>query len=582
MHLPLHIQTMVLVAIALLLTACGHDASSDTALTIIDGTPPLLTTDNSFTNGYTSVAAVFVSGQVQDSSGIRSLTYTLNEQPAKTLTVHKDGYFDDRILLSSGSNKITLEATDNAGNIMRSTKTVYLGDTVAAGGSHTGVLRDGQLYGWGRNHYGQTGLGSTTKITDVMDHPDTPMIINHAPKDLVSINYNQNHSLAIDQDGQVYSWGEDKYGQLGRGDLGRNNCNDTEDCRLDISAIAGIDDAVLVAAGYRHNLVLTRDGNVWAFGANDQGQLGDGTSNASSTPVSVNFLAASEVGHIVQVVASANSSYALDDKGQVWGWGSDAYANLGRGQACTAANRCTDIHTTPIRINVIKNDQAKSGTTQNKEKVIQLAAGRDHILALTSKDAVYGWGLNDTSQVGYNGQGFKDTKSAWANIIVTPTKLPWFTDKDVRRIYANGHASYALLDNMLIDPESMSAELTDTETRANGTLYQWGMFGETNSAGNTNYSHLNEPTNKLANLKNIDDLAIGIMHLIAHQKPADQDFSYQNPSYLNQDNPDSDNDAENGDLLTWGWSFEGSLGNKDNTHIWMYNTPSPVNLPSQL
>ncbi|MGP9687928.1 hypothetical protein ACT3TH_02075 [Psychrobacter sp. AOP22-C1-C5] len=215
-------QALAFVATALLLTACGHNSDSDTAITIIDGTPPLLTTDSSFTDGYTAVAAVFVSGQVQDSSGIRSLTYTLNEEPPQTLTIDKEGYFDDRILLSLGSNKVTLEATDNAGNIMRSTKTLYLGDTVAAGGSHTGALRDGQLYGWGRNNYGQTGLGLTTKVTDVMGHPDTPVIISRAPKNLLSINYNQNHSLAIDKHGKVYSWGADKYGQLGRGELGRN------------------------------------------------------------------------------------------------------------------------------------------------------------------------------------------------------------------------------------------------------------------------------------------------------------------------------------------------------------------------
>lgn len=592
MHSPLHIQTMALVAIALLLTACGHDTSSDTALTIIDRTPPLLTTDSSFKNGYTAVAAVFVSGQVQDSSGIRSLTYRLNELPAQTLTVDTKGYFDDRILLSLGHNKITLEATDNAGNIMRSTKTLYLGDTVAAGGSHTGTLRDGQLYGWGRNHYGQTGLGITTKITDVMGHPDTPTVINHAPKNLVSINYNQNHSLAIDKNGQVYSWGEDKYGQLGRGEMGRNDCNKTEDCRLDISPIAGIDDAVMVAAGYRHNLVLTKDGRVWAFGANDQGQLGNGTSVASSTPVNVNFLASDKVGHIVQVVASANSSYALDDKGQVWGWGSDAYGNLGKGKACTTANRCVDIHTTPAHIDVIENDQTKFNTAQNKEKVIQLAAGRDHVLALTSKDSVYGWGLNDTSQIGYNGEGFKDTKSAWENIIATPTKLPWFTNKDIRRIYANGHASYALLDNMSISPElisndSMDFDSIDNESKANGVLYQWGMSGETNPTGKTSYSHLNEPTNKLTNLRNIDNMAVGIMHLIAHKKPdhlkpSDQDLIDQDLIAQNQNPQANNDDFENGDLLTWGWSFEGSLGNKDNTHIWMYNTPTPVDLPDQL
>lgn len=550
-------QAIALIATAMFLAACGHDSESDAAITVIDRTPPLLTTDSGFADGYAAVAAVFVSGQVQDSSGIKSLTYALNDAPAQTLTVDAKGYFDDRILLSLGDNKITLEATDNAGNMMRSTKTVYLGNTVAAGGSHTGALRDGQLYAWGRNNYGQIGLGLTTKATDIMGHPNTPMIVNQAPKNLISINYNQNHSLAIDQEGQVYSWGADNYGQLGRGEMGRDDCRDTQDCRLDISAIAGINDAVMVAAGYKHNLVLTKDGSVWAFGANAQGQLGTGSSMSSSTPIRVDFSTANAVGRIVQVVASANSSYALDDKGQVWGWGSDAYANLGDGKTCTATNSCLNIHATPTRIQVLDNNLTKPNDIHHKEKVIQLAAGRDHVLALTNTASVYGWGLNDSSQLGYNGQAFKGTKEAWTDIIVTPTKLPWFTDKEVRRIYANGHASYALLDNV-----SMG-----TDSKANGVVYAWGAFGETNSTGKTIYNNLDEPSNTLLNLKNIDTMAVGIMHLIAHKKPRPQNGI---------------NETQNGSFLTWGWSFEGALGNKDSTHIWMYNTPTPVHLPSQI
>lgn len=552
-------QAIAFITAALILTACGDD--SDT--TIIDGTPPLLTTDSNFTDGYSAVAALFVSGQVQDSSGIKSLTYSVNKAPAQTLAINTEGYFDDRILLTLGDNTITLEATDNAGNIMRSTKNVYLGDTVAAGGSHTAALRDGQLYGWGRNNYGQTGLGITTKISDVMSHPDTPTLMNRSPKNLLSINLNQNHSLAINQNGQVYSWGEDKYGQLGRGELGRNNCSKASDCRLDISAVEAIENAVMVAAGYKHNLVLTEDGSVWGFGANAQGQLGNGMSNDSSIPVKVDFSAAEGIGHIVQVVASANSSYALDDKGQVWGWGSDAYANLGKGQACTTANNCVNINPIPTRITVIDNHQAdtskipENNIAINVEKVTQLAAGRDHVLALTNKESVYGWGLNATSQLGYNGEKFNDTEGAWADIVTTPTKLPWFTNKDVRRVYANGNASYVLLDNVA----------TSNDSSTDGVLYAWGMFGETNGTGTTIYNDLDEPTNKLPNLKNIDSMAMGAMHLIAHEKP------------LNQDN---NTDSKNGHLFTWGWSFEGSLGNKDTTHIWMYNNPIPVILPSQL
>ncbi len=568
-------QAVALISATLILTACGND-SDDT--TIIDGTPPLLTTDSNFTDGYSAVAAIFFSGQVQDSSGIKSLTYQRNEEPVETLNVDTNGDFNARILLALGSNKITLEATDNAGNIMRSIKTVYLGDTVAAGGSHTAALRDGQLYGWGRNNYGQTGLGMTTKIADVMGHPDTPMLMHSAPKDLVSIKFNQNHSLALDAKGQVYSWGEDISGQLGRGNTGRNDCSKTEDCRLDIGAIDGIDNAVMVAAGYKHNLVLTKDGSVWAFGANTQGQLGNATTINSSTPVKVDFSAAADIGHIVQVVASANSSYALDDKGQVWGWGSDVYANLGRGQECNKANNCVNINATPIRINVLIADanlvnsitptpQLASDPNIGLEKVTQLTAGRDHVLALTNKEAVYAWGLNASSQIGYNGEKFSGTESAWANTIVKPTKLPWFTGKNIRRIYANGNASYALLDNVSSSEPKANNGAAENGSATDGILYAWGMFGETNGAGKTVYNDLDEPTNKLPNLKNIDNMAMGVMHLIAHEKPLQQNT---NTSH------------RDGQLFTWGWSFEGSLGNKDTTHVWMYNYPMPANLPNQL
>ena len=127
MRLSHLIRTMTFVATALVVAACGDDGS-DMAVAIIDGTPPLLTTDSNFTDGYSTTVDLFVSGQVQDSNGVKSLTYTLNEESAHTVAVDTEGYFKDRILLASGSNTILLEAIDNAGNIMRSTKTIYVED----------------------------------------------------------------------------------------------------------------------------------------------------------------------------------------------------------------------------------------------------------------------------------------------------------------------------------------------------------------------------------------------------------------------------------------------------------------------
>ena len=105
MRLSHLIRTMTFVATALVVTACGDDGS-DMAIAIIDGTPPLLTTDSNFTDGYSTTADLFVSGQVQDSNGVKSLTYTLNEESAHTVEVDTEGYFKDRILLAPGCNII--------------------------------------------------------------------------------------------------------------------------------------------------------------------------------------------------------------------------------------------------------------------------------------------------------------------------------------------------------------------------------------------------------------------------------------------------------------------------------------------
>lgn len=522
-------QAVALSAAALVLSACNNDSDNESNV-VRDVTPPLLTTDDNFTSGHTSVAGVFLVGDAKDDGGVKSVTYQINDGAPTALNIDNNGHFAQTIALNRGENAIKLTATDKVGNQLSLNKAIYLGDTIAAGNSHSGAIKDGKLFGWGRNNFGQTGIGITSKFEEAT-HPDTPKLVNNAPTDLVSLSFNQNHSLAIDKNGQVYSWGEDKSGQLGRGDTGRDNCTTAKnDCRLTIAAIPNIANAVTMAAGYRHNLVLDSDGNVWAFGAGSNGQLGNGETVNSSSPVQVDFSKAENVGRLIQVAATANSSFALDDKGQVWGWGSDAYANFGRGVPCNKANNCIDVQAIPILLPV-------SNISAQDEKIIQLATGRDHVLALTNKNSVYGWGLNATSQVGYNGAGFKDTDKSWGSMVTTAKALPWFQEKSVRRLFANGNLSYALLND--------------------GKAYPWGMYGETKNIDGkdkTVYDNLNEPEDRLQNMKNIDNMAMGSLHQIAKET--------------------------DGSIFSWGWSFEGSLGKKDTLDTWMFNTPIVVDFPA--
>lgn len=146
-----------------------------------------------------------------------------------------------------------------------------------------------------------------------------------------SLAFNQNSSAALDAAGQVWTWGDNGSGQLCRSDvLDRRVPN-----RVAAFGAAGTT-AIALSRGYDHMLILRSDGSVWACGLNTVGQIGDGASGAPANryaPVQVQGLPS----NIVQVLGSAASSYALTASGQVWAWGGNQYGNLGNGTASTAA-----------------------------------------------------------------------------------------------------------------------------------------------------------------------------------------------------------------------------------------------------
>ena len=153
---------------------------------------------------------------------------------------------------------------------------------------------------------------------------------------------------------------------------------------------------------------------------------------------------------------------------------------------------------------------------------------------MTDQGKVYAWGLNASSQVGFNGEDYKDSDRAWAQYVTTPILLPWFDNRVAKHVYANGNTSYVMLNDRKV--------------------YAWGTFGETDATGKTIYVNLNEPTDKLPALTNVTDMSVGALHQIAQR--------------------------QDGGLYTWGWSFEGSLGGgATTTNIWMYNVPIAIKLP---
>ncbi len=452
-----------------------------------------------------------VEGEASDNVALKQVILEINGTSNKIEIIN--GNYATSLPLKAGKNDYKIVAIDKNENKTEVSGSVYLGHTTAGANSHSGALKDGKLYTWGRNNYAQTGLGYTSTLsgsTEVTPHPISPIKIETS-KTFVALSFNQNFSTAIDENGDLWTWGEDKSGQLGQGDEGKDTCvaATPNDCRKVIGKVNGLNDVVVVAAGYNHTVTLKKDGTVWTFGKNGTGQLGNGTIINSSIPVQVIFNESDL--KIVSIAASSNSSYAIDDKGRVWGWGSNSYANLGQG--ATGATQST-----PILV-----------PFSNNVEIVSIAAGKDHVLALDKTGIVYGWGLNASSQVGFNGVNYKGKIGAWVDPIVSPTIIPATQNNPAMGVFANGNTSYII--------------------RNDNKVYPWGQFGRMNPDTNKpEYPNLDEPEDMLPLLTSVKDMAVGSLYQVAVQK--------------------------DGTIFTWGWSFEGSLGGGESVlNSWMYNSP---------
>jgi len=202
--------------------------------------------------------------------------------------------------------------------------------------------------------------GATRSITITASLPALAI-----PPEGVCLAAGDTHSLAVGPDGTVWTWGANNFGQLGDG---------TTDGRLTPVRVPGLTDVVAVAAGYGHTVALRRDGTVWAWGWNYYGQLGDGTTDRRLNPVQVAGLT-----DMVAVAAAYGRTVALRRDGTVWAWGTNYSGQLGDG---TTANRSA-----PVQV-------------QGLSDVASVTAGSSHTVALRSDGTVWTWGGNSFGQLG--------------------------------------------------------------------------------------------------------------------------------------------------------------------------------------
>ena len=247
---------------------------------------------------------------------------------------------------------------------------------VASGQSHSlAVTSTGGVYAWGFNGSGQLGNGGTANQS-VPVKVAVPSGVN-----VTAVAAGWDQSLALTSTGAVLAWGLNSHGELGNGSL--------KNSRVPVAVMlpAGVK-VVAIAAGQYHSLAVSSTGTVYAWGDNLYGQLGDGTTGNSSVPVRVSLPAgvlATAVG------AGDNHSLVVTSTGSVYAWGRNDFGQLGDGSTIQRdAPVAVRLPAGVVATKVVAGGVSPTATHPES----------DYSVALTAAGGVYAWGGNTHGQLG--------------------------------------------------------------------------------------------------------------------------------------------------------------------------------------
>jgi len=342
--------------------------------------------------------------------------------------------------------------------------------TLAAGRNHNVMMKqDGTVWAWGDNYYGQLGYSTVTHRSSPVQ---VPGLFN-----VSAIAAGNTHTVALKQDGTVWAWGDNYCGQLGDGT--------TTLLRTSPVQVLGLSNVSAIFAGSNHTVALKQDGTVWAWGANFGGQLGDGTTTRQRhSPVQVPGLS-----NVSAIAAGGNHTLALKQDGTVWAWGDNGDGQLGDGTIGTH-------RPSPFQVPGLSN-------------LIAIDASGAHTLALTGDGTVWAWGYNSDGQLG---DGTTATRRSPVQVVQVPGPF------NARVIAAGNHHTLAL--------------------KGDGTVWAWGNNGM-GQLGDGTTTYRRSPV-QVPGLSNGSAIAAGDHHTVL----------------LKQD----------GTVWAWGHNSVGQLGDGTFTH----------------
>lgn len=298
--------------------------------------------------------------------------------------------------------------------------------------------REGVVYVWGGNDKGQLAVATSTR--EGQENPQ--LCIGLKDKVARKVVCGRNSSFAITVHSSVYAWGSNEFGQLG---LGR----EAPKIVAKPMRIRGLPvDVIDIASGTEHTLALCDSGEVFSWGSNSGGLLGQGDSEATHAPKQIDNLK-----EVHKVACGGLHSVALTRGGQIFGWGRAEGGQLGipEENLLLLVQQKGDCYVdAPLRVAGLGD-------------IVDVSCGEAHTLALDSKGRVYGWGFCNFGQLGINqtSDSFEPGTGNYKSKVNTPRLIKLLTGLNVAKVIAGS---------------TFSVFIT-----AAGSIYSCGMndFGQT-------------------------------------------------------------------------------------------------------
>lgn len=250
-----------------------------------------------------------------------------------------------------------------------------------------GIDTSGKVWTWGSNFSGELGQDSKAKFCV------KPGLVQAALQDKVvkKISVGAHHMLALTDTGDIYAWGANHHGELGDGTT-------VDQCKPVPVLVLDATKYVDISAGTDFSLALTADGVIHAWGSNASGQLGNSTTESQvSTP---RVLTCDTI--FTQVAAGTHAAAGISKDSEVWTWGSNKFGILGLGREDSYRAQ------TPERVGGILS--AVKITEISMDKLTQaMVGGAEYALALSDTGKVYSWGNCDFGQLGHGSDESSNT-----------------------------------------------------------------------------------------------------------------------------------------------------------------------------